>query len=50
MKDLLSSRDMPTWQTLEKQLINELVQRFGAGRAEQLGLKNPEWQYQDWAY
>jgi lipoyl(octanoyl) transferase len=50
LKDLLSSRDMPTWQTLEKQLINELVQRFGAGRAEQLGLKNPEWQYQDWAY
>ena len=50
LKDLLSSHDMPTWQALEKQLINELVQRFGAGRAERLGLKSQEWQYQDWAY
>ena len=50
LKDLLSSRDMPTWQTLEKQLINELVQRFGAGRVERLGLKKQEWQYQNWAY
>ena len=50
LKDLLSSDDMPTWQILEKQLINELVQRFGAGRVERLGLKKQEWQYQDWAY
>lgn len=48
--DLLSSDEIPTWQTLEKQLINELVQRFGAGRAERLGLESQEWQYQDWAY
>ena len=50
LKDLLSNSDMPTWQILEKQLINELVQRFGAGRVERLGLKKQEWQYQDWAY
>jgi len=50
LKDLLSGSDMPTWQELEKQLINELVQRFGAGRAERLGLENQEWQYQNWAY
>jgi len=50
LKDLLSSSAMPTWQTLEKQLINELVQRFGAGRVERLGLKKREWQYQNWAY
>jgi len=50
LKDLLSGSDMPTWQALEKQLINELVQRFGAGRAERLGLESQEWQYQNWAY
>ena len=50
LKDLLSSSDMPTWQILEKQLINELVQRFGAGRVERLGLKKQEWHYQNWAY
>ena len=50
LKDLLSSDEMPTWQALEKQLVNELVQRFRAGRAERLGLQSQEWQYQDWAY
>ncbi len=50
LKDLLSSYDMPTWQTLEQQLINELVQRFGAWRVERFGLKKQEWQYQNWAY
>lgn len=50
LKDLLSSSDMPTWQILEKQLINELVQRFGAERVERLGLKKQEWHYQNWAY
>ncbi len=50
LKDLLSSNDRPAWQTLEKQLINELVQRFGAGRAKKLGLENQEWQYQNWTY
>lgn len=50
LKDLLSDSDMPAWQVLEKQLIDELVQRLGAGRAERHGLEKLEWQYQDWAY
>jgi len=45
LKDLLSYSDMPTWQALEKQLIDELVQRFGAKRDKQA-----QWQYQDWQY
>jgi len=45
LKDLLSNSDMPTWQALEKQLIDELVQRFGAKRDKQA-----QWQYQDWQY
>lgn len=45
LKDLLSSSDMPTWQALEKQLIDELAQRFGAKRDQQA-----RWQYQDWQY
>lgn len=50
LKDLLSSSDMPTWQALEKQLVNELVQRFSATRGAQLGQEKQEWQYQDWVY
>ena len=50
LKDLLSSSDMPTWQALEKQLVNELVQRFSATRVAQLGQEKQEWQYQDWVY
>lgn len=60
LKDLLQSRDMPTWQVLEKQLLDELAQRFTAGRAEKSGLqgsdfkssnlKNRQWQYQAWQY
>lgn len=50
LKDLLSSADMPTWQTLEKQLINELVRGFGAERREPSGQEKQAWQYQNWAY
>jgi len=55
LKDVLSSAEMPTWPVLEKQLIDELAQRFTAGRAEQHGLansalKNMPWQYQAWQY
>ncbi|OUS16613.1 octanoyltransferase [Gammaproteobacteria bacterium 50_400_T64] len=45
LKDLLSSSDMPTWQVLEKQLVDELVQRFSAKRDKQA-----HWQYLDWQY
>jgi len=45
LKDLLSSSDMPTWQVLEKQLVDELVQRFRAKRDKQA-----HWQYLDWQY
>ena len=40
LKDLLSDSDMPTWQVLERQLINELVRRFGPGEQSSLVLKN----------
>ncbi len=50
LKDLLASSDMPTWQALEIQLINELVLRFGAGRMERRGLEKQEWQYHKWVY
>jgi len=60
LKDLLPSREMPTWQVLEKQLLDELAQRFAADRAEKIGvqgsdfkssnLKNRQWQYQAWQY
>ncbi len=50
LKDLLSDSDMPTWQVLERQLINELVRRFGPGGAEQPRLKKQMWHYRNWAY
>ena len=50
LKDLLASADMPSWQVLEKQLIEELVQHFAAGRDECQGGQSPQWQYQAWAY
>ena len=55
LKDVLSSADMPTWQVLEKQLLDQLAQRFTAGRAEPSDLagrnvKNMPWQYQAWQY
>ncbi|MBL4782929.1 MAG: lipoyl(octanoyl) transferase LipB [Porticoccaceae bacterium] len=50
LQDLLASGDMPSWQVLEEQLIEELVQRFAAGRGECQGGQSPQWQYRDWAY
>ena len=50
LKDLLSDSDMPTWQVLERQLINELVRRFGPGGAGQPRLKKQMWHYRNWAY
>lgn len=60
LKDLLPSSDMPTWQVLERQLLNELALRFTADRAEKndlqgsdfksSNLKNRQWQYQAWQY
>ena len=50
LKDLLPRADMPTWQTVEKQLIDELAQRFGAGRAKQPDADTPDWHYQNWHY
>ncbi|MBQ0719767.1 MAG: lipoyl(octanoyl) transferase LipB [Gammaproteobacteria bacterium] len=45
LKDLLPSGEMPSWQTIETQLINELVAHFSAGR-----IAPPSWRYQQWQY
>ncbi len=49
LKDLLARAAMPSWQVLERQLIEALVQRFSAKRVGQDG-QSPVWQYQDWGY
>jgi len=60
LKDLLLSGDRPTWQVLEKKLLDELALRFAVDRVEKSDLqdsdlkssdlKNRQWQYQRWQY